>query len=226
MDLTDDEVRAGYAFPGDGPWVRGSMVATLDGVMRGTDGTSRSIASEADQRVFSLLRAAADVVLVGAGTVRSEDYHPSRLPIAIVTDSLNLPLTLRVFSLRTVATPRTLIMTTSAARASAPAGLLDVADVIACGERSVDLHTAVSALVSRGLLRIHCEGGPRLLGSLAQAALLDELLLTVTPILHGGDPSEHVLSVDGGLVPALNLETTQVLEEDGSVFIRARRRTA
>lgn len=221
-ELTDDEFRAAYGFPDVRPWVRGSMVSTLDGVMRGTDGTSRSIASAADRRVFSMLRWSADVILVGAGTIRDEDYRPSRLPIAIVTASLRLPLTLRLFSLRTPDTPRTLVLTTSAAISSAPAELLDIADVIACGESSVDLPTAVGVLDERGLSRIHCEGGPTLLGELAEVDLLDELLLTVTPVLQGGGADEHLLSVEGRL-SMMRLEMAQVLEEDGSVFIRARR---
>jgi len=82
----------------------------------------------------------------------------------------------------------------------------------------------VALLHDRGLGRILCEGGPTLLGALAVAGLLDELLLTVSPILLGGGPSEHILAVPGGLSPALRLRPVDVLEEDGSVFIRARRR--
>lgn len=227
-EVTDDDLPSAFDFPVAGAWpgdtwVRGSMVSTLDGVMRGADGTSRSIASSADQRVFSRLRLGADVVLVGAGTLRDEDYHPSRLPIAIVTASLRLPLTLRLFALRTPDTPRPLVLTTESSRDAAPAELLELADVIACGVESVDLGAAVGALAACGLRRIHCEGGPRLLGDLAAAGLLDELLLTLTPVLHGGPASEHIMSVDGGLSPALRMETVQVLEEDGSVFLRARR---
>lgn len=205
--------------------MRANMVSTLDGVMRGSDGTSRAISSAADQRVFSMLRAPADVILVGAGTIRAEDYHPSRTPIAIVTASLDLPPTLRLFSLRTEQSPRTIVLTTAAAASTAAPDLLAAADIVTCGETSVDLCAAVEALVERGLTRIHCEGGPRLLSDLAAAGLLDELLLTVTPLLHGGSASEHILSIAGGFDPPLRLVTDQVLEEDGSVFLRARRDT-
>lgn len=219
-------MRSAYDFPGQLPWLRGSMVSTLDGVMRGAGGTSRDIASEADQRVFSSLRAAADVVLVGAGTVRGEDYHPSRTPVAIVSAGLQLPMTLRLFALRTSQTPRPLILTSASALSRASSELLEVADVVACGDDVVELPVMLSTLHGHGFRRIHCEGGPRLLGDLAAEGMLDELLLTVTPMLHGGGASEHIMSVAGGLIPALRLTTTQVLEEDGSVFIRAQRTTS
>ena len=100
--------------------------------------------------------------------------------------------------------------------------------VLSVNERpeSPERTAAIAALVDRGLERIHCEGGPRLLGDLAREGLLDELLLTATPILHGGQAGDHIMTVDGGLIPGMRLETTQVLEEDGSVFIRASRRDA
>lgn len=202
------------------------MVSTLDGVMRGAGGTSRSIASAADKRLFSKLRAAADVVLVGAGTVRDEDYHPSITPVAVVSAGLHLPMTLRMFALRTSQTPRPLILTCASALSHAPSELLAIADVVACGDDGVDLGIMLETMHERGFQRIHCEGGPRLLGDLAAAGLLDELLLTVTPILHGGGATEHIMSVPGGLIPALRLTTTQVLEEEGSVFIRAQRTTS
>ncbi|MHB1067539.1 MAG: dihydrofolate reductase family protein [Candidatus Nanopelagicales bacterium] len=222
-DLDDDGIRAAYSFPAGRPWVRGSMVSSLDGVMRGPDGTSRSIASAADARVFSMLRAGADVVLVGAGTLRDEDYHPSRLPIAVVSAALDLPMSLRLFRLRTDQTPRTIVLTSGTAAAGASPGLQAVADVVPCGVTEIDLALAIEALASRGLRRIHCEGGPRLLGGLARAGLLDELLLSVTPSLQGGGADEHIMSVQGGLDAGLRLRTTQVLEEDGTVFIRASR---
>ncbi|MDP1875984.1 MAG: dihydrofolate reductase family protein [Actinomycetota bacterium] len=222
-DLDDDGIRAAYGFPAGRSWVRGSMVSSLDGVMRGPDGTSRSIASQADARVFSILRSRADVVLVGAGTLRDEDYHPSRLPIAVVSGSLDLPMSLRLFRLRTDETPRTIVLTSEEAAVGAAPELEAIADLVPCGVAEVDLALAIEALVTRGLGRIHCEGGPRLLGDLAHAGLLDELLLSITPSLQGGGPGEHIMSVQGGLDPSLRLRTTQVLEEDGTVFIRASR---
>lgn len=218
-DLPAGELPSRWEFPATLPWIRGSMVATLDGAVTGPDGTSRSIASPADARVFSCLRAAADVILVGAGTLRDEDYRPSRLPLAIVSRSGVLPRTLKLFSERSTTTPRSMLLTTQDAAATAGADLGDRLDVVACGSATVDLLQVRAALAERGLARIHCEGGPALLSALAEASLLDELLLSVVPTLLGASPERHILSVPGGL--GWRMQFTQVLEEDGTVLLRA-----
>lgn len=173
--------------------------------------------------MFSVLRMTADVVLVGAGTVREERYGPSRRPIAVVTSSLDLPLTLPLFTERTDAHPATIVLTTQRAAATAPRDLRRLVELVEVGETEVDLAAVIGHLHARGLGRIHCEGGPRLLGSLAAAGLLDELLLTLVPLLLGSPPDGHIIGIPGGLRPPRHLRTTQVLEEDGSVFVRARR---
>jgi riboflavin biosynthesis pyrimidine reductase len=217
--LADAELAARWEFPDTLPWIRGSMVATLDGAVTGHDGTSRSIASPTDARVFSFLRSSADVILVGAGTLRDEDYRPSRLPLAIVSRSGTLPRTLKLFRERTDTTPRSLLLTTQGGAEPASAELGDLLDVVPCGFGQVDLGEARAALVARGLTRIHCEGGPALLSALAEANLLDELLLSVVPTLLGASPDRHILSVPGGL--GWRMRITQVLEEEGTVLLRA-----
>ena len=222
-DLTADELRDCYAFPAERPWVRANMVTTLDGVMRGPDGRSVSISSAVDRRVLSIARASADVLLVGAGTIRAEDYRPSRLPIAIVSARLDLPPTLRMFAERDDSMPRPIVLTTATGAADAPGHLVRQADLVPCGSADVDLHVAVRALQDRGLGHILCEGGPSLLSALVSADLLDELLLTVSPILLGGDFREHILNAAGGFDPTRRLRLVEVLEEDGTVFLTARR---
>src|SRR5690625_4947420 len=64
-----------YAFPREATWVRAMMNTTVDGAVTGADGTSGSLRNPDDSLVFGVLRALADVVLVGASTVRSEDYR-------------------------------------------------------------------------------------------------------------------------------------------------------
>ena len=221
--VTDADLIASYEFPPQRPWVRANMVATLDGAIRGNDGSSRSISTPADQRVFSLARRDADVILVGGGTIRAEDYRPSVRTVAVVTGRLDLPLSLRMFAERGPEHARPIVITTAESARSAPAGLLDAADVIACGSGRVDLPVAVAALAARDLGRIHCEGGPALLSGMVSAGLLDELLLTLVPTLHGGGGGEHIIDVPGGLDPAVRLVPAEVLEEDGTVLWRARR---
>ena len=222
-EVPDEALPALFAFAGASRWVRGSMVASLDGAVRGRDGSSRSIASDADRRVFSLLRRDCDVILVGAGTVREERYRPSIHPIAVVTRTLDLPADVPLFTQRDERTPRTLALTTARAAEQSSADLGDALDIIVCGDVDVDLHVAIDALVDRGLCRIHCEGGPRLLTSLATADLLDELLLTVSPLLVGTPDDDHIVAAERRFERPIHLTTTQVLEEDGTVFLRSGR---
>lgn len=231
LDLTDAALAAAYAYP-EGAWVRANMVATADGAAQSAEGRSGGISGEADKRLFSLLRALADCVLVGAGTVRREGYGPARPgpgwaeqrvaagrapapTIAIVSGRLDLDPTSRVFI---EAEPRTIVLTTTTAPADRRAALAQVADVIEAGEHRVDAAVAVRALHERGLDRLLCEGGPRLLAQVAAADVLDELCLTVSPLLNSGDAA-RVLN-GPVLAPPKRLGLAQLLEEDGFLFCR------
>jgi riboflavin biosynthesis pyrimidine reductase len=218
--VSDDEFVNAYAFPPGRPSLRASMVTTLDGSTRGPDGGSRSIASAADARIFPFLRRTADVILVGAGTMRAERYRPSSYPIAIVTRSGDLPASLPLFADRSAETPRTIILTTEPVASDPPAWLADDCDVVACGVEDVDLSMAMAALEERGLGRIHCEGGPGLLGDLARLDLIDEFALTLSPMLVGAPGHEHLLTVPGGLTPTARWRVIHVFEEDGTTFLR------
>ncbi|MFA7322936.1 MAG: dihydrofolate reductase family protein [Candidatus Nanopelagicales bacterium] len=209
-----------YPWPDDAvgknsPWIRCNMVMTLDGVIAGPDGRSGSIASPVDKRVFLELRRDCDVILVGAGTARDEGYRPSVAPIALVSGSLDLSPDMPLFAQATASTPRSIVITSREAESRAPQWLREQADVIACGQASVDVRQATAALHARGLDRIHCEGGPALMTSLIVGEVLDELLLTVTPILLGG--GRHLIDDTIGAVTGT---FTQVLTEDGTLLIR------
>ena len=179
MTLDDTEIERLYAYPTiDRPWVRSNFVATIDGAAHGADGVSGGLGGDADRQVFDVLRALADVVLVGAGTARDEGYGPADVPIAVVSRRLDVPETLLV--------PGTLVVTT----ADAPAGRLDelraVVDVIALGEGAIDWPAVLAELAERGLHRVLCEGGPSLHGELVTHDLVDEICLTVAPVLASG----------------------------------------
>ena len=193
-----DDLRALYAFP-SGPHVRANFVASLDGAAAGADGRSGSINTVADREVFALNRSLADVVLVGAGTARVEDYGPARLPLAVVSNTGVLPTRL--------AGHATLIT-------CAAAGLAPSESVWVCGEAAVDLAEAVARLSAAGMPRILCEGGPTLLGGLVAAGLVGSLAVTTSPRVvsgHGGRPVvgpdldvplrlRHLLEADGTLL--------------------------
>lgn len=212
-DLSDDELAAAYA-PPEAPWLRLNFVATVDGAAQGGDGLSKSINNAADKRVFDALRDLADVVVVGAGTVRAEAYRPNPKPMVVVTRSGGVPL-----SLLEGDTSRVLIAT----GAQAPAldesrELLGDDQVLVLGEDEPDLAALREALVERGYADILCEGGPHLARDLVAADLVDELCCTLVPRLVAGAR----LRITAGLPVDVPLSLLGLLEEDGTLLTRWR----
>jgi riboflavin biosynthesis pyrimidine reductase len=218
-----------YAYP-RADWLRANFVASADGAAY-IDGRSEGLSSAGDKRIFGILRVLADVVLVGAGTARAEEYkaarrrprlealragRPATATIAVVSRSLQLDLGSPLF---TEAPPdaRTILITCAASPAGLRAKAAEAADVIVAGETVVDLPAALAALAGRGLRRVLCEGGPRLLGDLAAAHLLDELCLSFGPVLAGPGAGRIIA---GPPFPARPMPLRQVLEEDGYLFCR------
>lgn len=217
---------AHYAYPDDlaRPWVRVNFVASADGAAA-VDGRSGGLGSHADRQVFGLLRELADVVLVGAGTVRAEDYRGARRatrgrdtppPIAVVTGSADLDPGARLFT-DTRVPPVVLTL------GSAPAERRDRlagagADVVVLD----DLRPAalLGELGRRGLNRVLCEGGPSLFGDLIAADTVDELCLTVAPLLAGGTASRIARGPDGAPVRPLSL--VGALESRGTLLLQYR----
>jgi riboflavin biosynthesis pyrimidine reductase len=198
------------------PGVRLNMIASLDGATA-LQGVAGGLGSEGDRELFALLRSLADVVLVAAGTVRAERYGPSAVPVAVVTRSCRLDWESRFF---TAQDARPLVVTVASAPAAARARAAEVADVIVAGEHDVDLVAAVEALGARGFGAVLCEGGPTLNAQLAAAGLLDELCLTLSPLLVGGDAKRLLAGAPLPDPPALRLASA--CEEDGFLFLRYR----
>ncbi|HVA60419.1 MAG TPA: pyrimidine reductase family protein [Mycobacteriales bacterium] len=218
-----------YAVSGE-RHVRANMVATVDGAIS-VDGRSGGVSGPADHELFLLLRGLADVILVGAGTVTAESYGPARPtaaireqrrarglaevpPVAVVTSRLSLDLGLRFF---TEAVVRPLVLTTARAPAGRRSAAAELADVVVVGDDSVDLPGALAELADRGLGRVLCEGGPTLLAQLVAAGVLDELCLTISPLLVGGD-APRILK--GGPVGPRPARLIHLLEADGELFAR------
>jgi len=198
------------------PGVRLNMIASVDGATA-VAGVAGGLGGKADQDLFALLRSLADVVLVAAGTVRAERYGPSSVPIAVVTRSCRLDWDSPFF---TAPKARPMVVTVAAAPAEARARAAELADVIVAGERDVDLASAVGTLGSRGFRAVLSEGGPTLNAQLAAAGLLDELCLTLSPRLVGGD-AKRLLA--GPLLPGPpTLRLVSACEEDGFLFLRFR----
>ncbi|MCP3820881.1 pyrimidine reductase family protein [Streptomyces sp. A3M-1-3] len=232
-----DELADAYAYPaGEAHWLRANMVSTLDGAAQ-HDGRSQQISCDTDMRIFGTLRGLADVVVVGAETVRLEGYRPARAreafaarreaagqgpapAIAVVSASLRLDFALPLFASPLVPT---LILT----GAGAPADRIQAAEkagaqVLVAGEgAAVDPARALRALADRGLTRQLTEGGPRLLGQFVAAGVLDELCLTVAPMLTAGD-AQRIAGGPAIAVPE-RFALASVLEEAGFLFTRYRR---
>lgn len=242
--LSRAALAARYTYPdlaGPGPdggvrrWLRANMVTSLDGAAT-VRGRTAGLSGGADREVFALLRALADVIVVGAGTARAERYGPVRPgeegvswawlregrapapPIAVVTRQLSLdpagPL------LAGTGAARTIVITTEAAPAGLRASVARTADVIVAGQDSVDLPAAVAALAGHGYQRILTEGGPRLLAQLIEAGLVDELCLTISPLLAGPGAGRIVEGTGPLAGGARALTLAHVLAEDGHLLCR------
>ncbi|MFB4314627.1 pyrimidine reductase family protein [Actinomadura sp. 21ATH] len=225
-----------YAYPPDldGPWVRANMVASADGAAT-WEGRSGGLGGEADRHLFQFLRGLADVIVVGAGTVRAEGYGPARPDasweglrvgrpgtpaIAIVSRSLDLDFTAPIF---TAAAPdaRTIVLTVRDADPDRLRAAREHAEVITVGRAGCDFAPAFARLAEMGHRRVLCEGGPHLLAQVAAAGALDELCLTVSPVLASGD-APRVLN-GTALPPAGRLRLAHVIEDsddEGFLFLR------
>jgi 5-amino-6-(5-phosphoribosylamino)uracil reductase len=236
------ELAAAYAYPEPTaggrpvPWTRANMVSTLDGAAQ-HDGKSQPISNAADMRIFGTLRALADVVLVGAQTVRQEGYRPARAraefagarqaagqsqapAIAVVSASLDLDFSLPLFTSPLVPT---LVLTGAAAAPDrvAAAEKAGARVVIAGDGMGVEPVRAVQALGGLGHTRLLTEGGPRLLGQLVAAGVLDELCLTVAPMLTAGD-AQRIAGGPSVPVPQ-RFDLVSLLAEEGFLFCRYQR---
>lgn len=237
----DDDLARLYAHDppssGRAARVRANLVTTLDGAVAGADGSSRSISGPTDLRVLVLLRSLADVVLVGAGTVRTEGYGPlgvrpalaarrARLGMApspvlgVVSRSGRLPDRLLAVPRTDDGEPRVVVLTCAAA---SPAALQQLRSrlgddaVVVRGDEDVDLSAAVDDLASRGLRRVLCEGGPALLRDVVAAGLLDELCLTTSPLLVAGAAPRAL--VGDALVERLELASLLLADDGGGTLL-------
>jgi riboflavin biosynthesis pyrimidine reductase len=190
--------------PAHRPWVGVCMVASIDGTTV-IDHRSSGLSNATDQEVLSTLRTLADLIIVGAGTVRAEGYGPPRKPgqrIGVVSHSGHIDASLPLFAsgagfliLPEDAPPQTV-------------------DTVRAGIGTLDLAGALGQL-DAGF--IQAEGGPGLNGSLLDADLVDELNLTISPQLAGGDgPRVTAHAAAAGK----RMRLAHVLEDDGFLFTR------
>jgi riboflavin biosynthesis pyrimidine reductase len=209
------------------PWVMVNFVTSVDGATT-IDGASTRLGDDEDQAVFQALRAVPDVILVGASTVIVEDYRPVTLDqerrqwraerrmtpvpkLAIVSGTVSLDVEQRVFS---DSDHKPLVITGPNANPGRLALLGDAADV------AILLEMTPSAILDRlaPAQVVLLEGGPSLTGQFAVAGLVDELNLTVSPALVGGDSNRLV--GHASLKPPMGMRLERVVAGDEMLFLR------
>jgi riboflavin biosynthesis pyrimidine reductase len=200
------------------------MISSLDGAAT-LAGRSGTLGSPADKDLMVGLRSLADVVLVGAGTVRVEGYRgsliddsarrarladglPEHPRVAVISGSLDLDP-----GFFDDAPVRPILIT----HAGAPDRFRDRADVLVCGESVIDVAVMLAELTALGLTQVLCEGGPHVTGVLTAADAIDELCLSLSPQLVGPGP---VRITDGPASPPRRMRLAHVLTDSELLFLR------
>jgi riboflavin biosynthesis pyrimidine reductase len=242
-----------YAYPQEpawhpiaSQWIRANMIASADGAVM-VNGRSGGLSGPADRLVFTVLRSLADVIVVGAETARAERYRqarPDKLwqqlrlgrpptpPIAVITRRLDLDLSGRLFGEQekgaAAGTARTIVITTELAPGERLRAAARVSDVIVAGATEVSMAAAIDALAAQGHRKMLVEGGPIVLGQLTADSLLDELCLTISPLLEGGcsparltgSPNAATAGTEQSAVKLTGLRLASVIEDDGFLLNR------
>lgn len=201
------------AKPEGRPWVTMVMITTVDGAIA-IDGVSGGLGSPDDHRRFVAARRLADGIVVGAATVTAEDYQPATVPIAVISGSLSPDPTARLFS---DPNNQPILYTTDQAAGTRGADFDGIAEIMSLGD-SVDPARVLADLDNRGMQSVVLEGGPTLNGHFLRADLVDEMLISYSPLIAGGTGSRLT---KGGLMPdERRFAVDRVLLADDLLFAR------
>lgn len=234
--VDEDELYRLYSYPAEMTRcvVRGNAIASLDGAAT-TAGTSGGLGGAGDRCLFAIQRELADVIVVGAGTARAENYGGARMsvaqrrrretrgqaevpPIALVTGTGQVERDMAVLAGSEVPP---LVMTCTASVGVARDRVGTAAEVVDCSGTDpdrVDLAVLLDRLADRRLLRVLTEGGPTLLGGFVAEGLIDEMCLTSAPLLLGGNA---VRTAESGTEALTRLRLAHLLsDEDGYLYAR------
>jgi 5-amino-6-(5-phosphoribosylamino)uracil reductase len=199
--------------PPDRPYLVINMVASADG--RATiEGVTEKLSSPADKAVFFALRASVDAVLAGTGTLHAEQY--GRLVRRPERQAQRVQLGLEP-------EPIALVLSRSGQIPSFP--LLDDPDarpLVLTGDDAEPRRALEHVRAEHGVRTILCEGGPRLNAGLLAAGVVDELFLTISPLLAG--TPDPLTIIEGGAGEPVDLELVSVMESDSELFLRYRLR--
>lgn len=184
------------------------MISSLDGssFVGGKDnGNSRALSNPVDQQLLLALRSLADVILVGASTVRREDYGPPKKKgqrVAVVSRSANFDFDRPLWTSGSAL----LLLAEDAPDVPVPS--------IRAGKGDVDIARAVTQLDAEF---VQAEGGSSINGLLADADLIDELNLSISPQIVGGEGS-RIVATRAEFQHRMRL--AHVLEDDNFLYTR------
>jgi len=205
-----DDVRPA---PAGRPWVTLVMITTIDGAIS-IDGVSGSLGSPTDQERFVSARRQADGIIVGASTVAAEEYKPTVTPIAVITGSLSPDPSEPLFG---DPSNKPILFTTDQAARTRGAQFDGIAEVIPLGD-SLEPEQVLADLGNRGMASVMLEGGPTLNSLFLRADLVDEMLLSYSPLVAGGDAFRMT---NGPTMPTeRRFRVDRVMLADDIVFVR------
>jgi len=164
-------------------WFRINLITSLSGSAAGSDGTSDTLTNRTDRRILGVVRGHADLVLVGAQSVRAEGYQvPRSTRLGVVTGSGDL----HGHRIDPADADRVIVLCPPSSREAAAAGLPGARIVeVPAADGHLPAADVLAALHELGLRSLVCEGGPSLAAQFAAAGLVDELCLTTAPQLTG-----------------------------------------
>jgi riboflavin biosynthesis pyrimidine reductase len=194
-------------------WIRINLVGSVSGSAAGADGTSETLTNPADRKLLGVIRSLADVVVVGAASVRSEGYYiPRHAELAVVTGTGDLGNHL-VTSTGAQASFFVLCPESAVARARETTADVDARILVVPDEGgSMTVPAIVDALHGAGFESIVCEGGPTLASQFVRAEVVDEVCLTTSPILNGASAPLF----GGHEFPDQNLRLVSLLVDDAN----------
>jgi 2,5-diamino-6-(ribosylamino)-4(3H)-pyrimidinone 5'-phosphate reductase len=215
--------------------IRLNMATTLDGKIASFEREKVRLGSDADYRRLDLLRAWADVLVVGAGTVRAEDppmelrgeqaksdrlnagrsEHPA---VAVLSSSLDLP------AGRTFSTPGRRLLVTTEDAGEPSMGLRNAVEIWRMGSSKVDIPALVERFESEGFDRVLLEGGGRTAAGFFKHDLVEELYLTVSRWVMGGDGAPTIADADNEFDRYNRFDLVNVEPTEEEVFLQYRRR--
>ncbi len=213
------------------PYLVLNMVATVDGAATVAHRTA-PISSPADRQLFHELRACVDAVMVGAGTVRAERYgrlvrdprsQQRRVARGLAPEPLTIVVSGRLSltpDLPLLADPHSRVLVLTASDADIGECAAQVSYLCSAPGQELDLAAMLARLrTEHGVRSVLCEGGPNLNSSLVPAGLVDELFLSLSPVLAGSAGSRSILD-RAPLAELVSLELVWLLESGSQLFAR------